>query len=126
MSNTTIRAGIPSDVTFSIILVDGCEIYVRNSVNEILELLESGWKYVTPQEFVEANKREWTCENCGTKHHRDLNAAINLKNYAVGFTVSACGEFSASGMVTRGDPVKQPRNSRKRKKQESYTNQRKD
>jgi len=40
--------------------------------------------------------RKWTCENCGASHHRDINAAINLKNYAVSSTVSACGEFSAS------------------------------
>ncbi|MDR0644145.1 MAG: transposase [Treponema sp.] len=27
--------------------------------------------------------REWTCTRCATRHDRDVNAAINLRNYAV-------------------------------------------
>jgi len=35
-------------------------------------------------------ERIYKCKNCGLKMDRDLNAAINLKNMAVGSTVTAC------------------------------------
>ncbi|MDR0380195.1 MAG: transposase [Candidatus Accumulibacter sp.] len=45
--------------------------------------------------------REWTCPGCGARHDREWNAAINLRNYAVSSTVSACGEEgAASGRET--------------------------
>lgn len=42
------------------------------------------------------SERVFECDGCGFVCHRDLNAAINLKNLAASSAVSACGEFSAS------------------------------
>lgn len=36
-----------------------------------------GWKY----EGLKLSERKWTCPKCGASHIRDVNAAINLKNY---------------------------------------------
>lgn len=47
------------------------------------------------QEAMSLSVRQWICLDCGTRHDRDLNAAINLKNMAVSSTVSACGEEGA-------------------------------
>ncbi|MEN9502979.1 MAG: hypothetical protein RI964_2264, partial [Pseudomonadota bacterium] len=51
---------------------------------------------------------------CGVNHDRDVNAAINLANYAVSYTVSACGgEGSGLGRKpkTKPAPVKQEFNT---------------
>ena len=35
---------------------------------------ECGWKY----EELTLSEREWTCRSCGTRHDRDVNAALNI------------------------------------------------
>ena len=42
---------------------------------------------------LELSMVEWDCAFCQFHHDRDINAAINLKNNAVSYTVSACGEL---------------------------------
>jgi putative transposase len=59
--------------------------------------------------------RDWTCPGYGTKHDRDVNAAINLKNYAVSSTVSACGGEGAGlcrKTKTKPAPAKQEANGK--------------
>ena len=59
------------------------------------------------------NERIYTCDECGFTCHRDLNAAVNLRNLAASSAVSACGEFFAS--TPRSTPrCKQPLRSRKK------------
>ena len=53
-----------------------------------------------------------TCSGCGMAHDRDVNAAINLKNYAVSSTVSACGgEGSGLGGNAKTKPAPRSRKS---------------
>jgi putative transposase len=66
-------------------------------------------------ETLPLSVRQWTCPACGAEHDRDVNAAINLKKYAVSSTVSACGE-EGSGLrhklKAKPASVKQEVNSR--------------
>lgn len=65
------------------------------------------------------SERVFECDECGFVCHRDLNAAINLKNLAASSAVSACGEFSASA---RRQPPKRKQPLRSRKKTPILTN----
>ena len=32
---------------------------------------------------LDRNEKEWTCKKCNTFHDRDINAAINIKNFGI-------------------------------------------
>ena len=52
----------------------------------------------TIQEKLPLSVRSWTCPDCGAVHNRDVNAAINLKNLAGSFPVSACRPGSSGSL----------------------------
>jgi len=45
--------------------------------------------------------REWTCGSCNAVHDRDVNAATNIRNKALGSTASACEVYSNSRSVAQ-------------------------
>ena len=45
------------------------------------------------EEALPLSCREWDCPVCMSHHDRDINAAKNLRDNAVSYTVSACGEL---------------------------------
>jgi putative transposase len=52
-------------------------------------------------------ERTYCCEYCGLEIDRDLNAALNLRNQAVSYTVSACGVLKPPNDSLVGNTTKQ-------------------
>jgi hypothetical protein len=38
--------------------------------------------------------REWTCDVCGSKHDRDINAAMNIKSFGLNIYPELTGELT--------------------------------
>jgi len=61
---------------------------------------------------LKLSDRTYRCESCGHCQDRDLNAAINLKQYStVSYTGSACGALTNPVVSTTGKAVKQEANN---------------
>ncbi|MFA5075784.1 MAG: zinc ribbon domain-containing protein, partial [Candidatus Babeliales bacterium] len=55
--------------------------------------------------------RVYNCEKCGISTDRDINASLNLKQLAVSYTVTACGELYQSMDLIQRNSMKQEINS---------------
>jgi len=75
-----------------------------------------GFKYKT----LSLSERFWVCSSCGTKHDRDINAAINIENE--GRRILKIGlsspEFTLADYPLMDDKVEKPLKSNGKKKQE--------
>ena len=70
--------------------ITGSKVVVANMFYPSSKLCSScGFKL----EELDLSAREWRCPDCHALHDRDINAAINLRNNAVSYTVSACQDF---------------------------------
>ena len=66
----------------------------------------SNSKCGTKVDTMPLSVRQWTCQKCGKKHDRDINAAITIRQQGIlklkaeGLSVSACGGLRKSGTLS--------------------------
>ena len=88
MSNNHYLAGSISDVGWGM-FVDMLKYKARWYGNNILQIgrFEPSSKTCSCCGYINKDltlsNREWICFNCGVLHDRDINAAINIKNFAL-------------------------------------------
>ena len=63
---------------------------------------------------LKLSERIFNCDHCKLSIDRDLNAAINIKNYTESYSVKACGELEKPAK-NRGNSLKQEANSDQRR-----------
>ena len=112
LKNTKLSQAI-SDVSFSEFVRQmryKCEWYGKNliQIGRFDPSSKTCSKCGAYHEDLTLSDREWACEDCGSTHDRDLNAAKNIK---------AMGLKQYSGRGTPVEPV-EPRRLRRTKKQE--------
>jgi putative transposase len=63
-------------------------------------------KCLVKNSALKLSDRLWQCLSCQSVHDRDVNAAINIRNHAVSYTVKACGEEGSGSKVVKRRRVK--------------------
>ncbi len=83
---------------------NGRQLIIVNPANTSKNCSDCGFKV----ESMPLSVREWGCPKCHSKHNRDENAAINIKNKGLGLNLSSCGETvnpEQSGSILRSNKL---------------------